>query len=318
MFIESFRITVDGVMPSFILGAIGFLLFKRKLLEADGLNSLSRLVIEVTLPFLIFYRLVTQFSFSRFPNWWMFPLLSLAITGLGLVCAGIFSGFIKEREKKIQFLSLASFQNSGYLPLVIVASLLSGEKLDLMLTYIFLFLLGFNFLLFSVGEFMLTAGRRNRFDWRSMLSAPVVATLASLLVVFIGAQRFIPQLVIVPLKMAGDCTMPLATFVVGANLAAIKLEKVDVPAMSLMVLVKLVLMPALGLVLVYSLKLGLVAGLLVVMQLAMPPATNLSLILRQYNKEDILVSQGIFIGHLASLVTIPVVLSLYFALSMLK
>ena len=315
---ESFRITFEGVMPSFILGAVGFLLFKRKLLQVEGLNSLSRLVIEVTLPLLIFYRLLTQFDFSRFPRWWLLPLVSAAITGLGFVCAGVFAGLIKGRQEKIQFLSLAAFQNSGYLPLVMVASLLSGEKLDLMLTYIFLFLLGFNFLLFSVGEFMLTSSGLKRFDWRSIFSAPVAATLVSLALVFIGCQRFIPHFVIVPARMAGDCTMPLATFVVGANLAAIKLEKIDVRAMSLMVLVKLVLMPAVGLWLAYSLKLGAVAGLLVVMQLAMPPATNLSLILRQHNKKDILVSQGIFIGHVASLVTIPVILSLYFMMNTVR
>jgi len=54
------------------------------------------------------------------------------------------------------------------------------------------------------------------------------------------------------------------------------------------------------------------------MQLAVPPATSLSVIVRHYKKEDLLISQGIFFGHIVSLVTLPLFLSLYFMISMLK
>ena len=71
-------------------------------------------------------------------------------------------------------------------------------------------------------------------------------------------------------------------------------------------------MPAIGLWLVYILKLPELFGLLIVLQLAMPPATNLSVIVSHYRKEDLLVSQGIFYGHVVSIVTIPLFLSFYF------
>jgi predicted permease len=59
-------------------------------------------------------------------------------------------------------------------------------------------------------------------------------------------------------------------------------------------------------------------GLLVLMQLAMPPATSLSVITRHYKKEDLLISQGVFFGHIASVITIAIFLSLYFTLSVVK
>jgi predicted permease len=52
--------------------------------------------------------------------------------------------------------------------------------------------------------------------------------------------------------------------------------------------------------------------------MAAPSATFLSVFVRQYKKEDVLVSQGVFFGHLISLVTIPVFLSLYFMRVVLK
>jgi predicted permease len=107
-------------------------------------------------------------------------------------------------------------------------------------------------------------------------------------------------------------------FMVGANLAEIRLTHIDIKEMFLVLLAKLIILPALGLILVLKLKLPQLVGLLIVMQLAMPPATLLSVLTRHYKKDDLLVSQGIFLAHLASIITIPLFLSLYFSLSVIK
>jgi len=318
MFLESFKITALGVVPSFLLGAIGYFLIKRNLLGAEGLNALSRLVIEVTLPVLIFCRLIRDFDFSLYSDWWIFPLISLAITSVGLLIGGFFTNFIKGGEQKLQFLSLVSFQNSGYLPLVLFASLLPAYKADVMFIYLFLFLLGFNLLFFSFGIYLLTFSKDKKFDWWSLLSAPVVATLIGLVLVFLGLNKFIPPVIMKPLELTGDCTLPLATFIVGGNIAAIHLAKIDKKAMMLLASAKLFILPALGLLLVFLLKLPELLGLLIMVELAMPPASNLSVLISSYKKQDHLISQGIFYGHVIGLITIPLFLGLYFMITMIK
>jgi len=57
---------------------------------------------------------------------------------------------------------------------------------------------------------------------------------------------------------------------------------------------------------------------LILMQLAMPSATSLSVIVRHYKKEDLLISQGVFFSHILSVITIPLFLSLYFTLTIIK
>jgi predicted permease len=59
-------------------------------------------------------------------------------------------------------------------------------------------------------------------------------------------------------------------------------------------------------------------GLLLLVQLAMPSATSLSVIVSHYKKEDLLISQGIFFSHLASIITIPAFLIIYFRYFMLQ
>jgi predicted permease len=312
MFMHYFQITGLSVLQIFILGAMGYFLIKRNILGDSALDGISRLVIEVTLPIMIFCQLIKEFSFSTYANWWFFPLLSIAITLLGLVLGFIFSFFIHGRQHKVQFLSLITFQNSGYLPLALVAALLPADKANVMFIYLFLFLLGFNLVMLSFGVYLLTFTQNKKFELGAIFNPPVVAALFSLVFIFLGLTKFVPDFIFRPLKAIGDCTLPLAMVVVGGNLAAIHLGHIDKKAMSLMILVKLIIMPLLGLFFIMKLSLPELIGLLIIIELAVPAATLLSVVTRHYKKEDLLISQGIFIGHLVSIVSIPLFLSLFF------
>ncbi|MFA5411164.1 MAG: AEC family transporter [Candidatus Omnitrophota bacterium] len=318
MFAESLRITGLAVTQILILGAIGYFLVRRNILGQEGLNSLSRLAIEVTLPVLVFCQLIQEFRFNLYPDWWLFPLLSILVTVIGLAIGGLFTFFINGTQHRLQFLSLVTFQNSGYLPLGLIATLLPKEKAAPMLVYLFLFLLGFNLVMWSAGVYLLTFSRAKKFELGSFFSPPVIAIIFSLLLVFFGLQRFFGESLLKPLKMVGDCTLPLAMLVVGGNLAQIRLKEVDKKAIFLMIIAKLAILPLLGLLLIRQFKFPEMLGLLLLIELAMPPATSLSLITSHYKKEDLLISQGVFYGHLFSIATIPLFLSLYFTLVMIK
>lgn len=312
MFFGTFGIISLAVAQIFLLGAIGYFLMKRNVLGETGLDILSRLVVEITLPLLIFCQLTRDFKFDLYPHWWVFPLLSILIIAMGIVIGSVFLGFIKGIHRKMQFLSLVGFQNSGYLPLALIAALLPKYQSGTMFIYLFLFLLGFNFLVWSFGVFLLSLHEKKKFEWGSMFNPPVVATLLSLFLVSLNLNRFLPDTIIRPLRMVGDCTLPLAMFVVGGSLALIRLKHIDVKSILLVALVKLIILPALGLLFIMRFKPPELLGLLIIMQLAVPPATSLSVIVRHYKKEDLIISQGIFFGHLLSLVTLPLFLTLYF------
>lgn len=318
MFLEHFRITLLAVAQIFVLGSIGYFLVKRNLLGEEGLSVLSRLVVEVTLPLLIFSQLVKDFSFNLYPHWWVFPLLSVIITLAGLALGYLFTGLIRGPEHKMQFLSLIAFQNSGYLPLGLISALNLGPKADTLFIYLFLFLLGFNLLVWSLGVYMLSFHKSRKFEMGSLFSPPVIATLVSLVIIFFNLNRFMPGTILKPLRLIGDCTLPLAMFVVGGSLASIRLRHIEKKATFLAALAKLIILPVLGLWLVIKLNLPELIGLLVIIELAVPSATSLSVITQHYKKEDLLISQGVFVSHMVSLVTLPIFLSLYFTLVMIQ
>ena len=132
MFLEHFKITGQATGQIFILGALGYFLVKKNMLSASGLEALSRLVIQVIFPAMIFTQLLKNFSFSLYPDWWIFPLTSFVITLSGSIVGFILLKLTKLKNNKLQFLSLVGFQNSGYLPsygLVSVKKHLWNEEL---------------------------------------------------------------------------------------------------------------------------------------------------------------------------------------------
>ena len=318
MFLEHFKITGQAMAQIFILAALGYILVKKSILSNAGLDALSRLVIQIIFPALIFTQLLQNFSFDLYPNWWIFPMASLLITAAGLIVGLLLLKVIKLKTHRLQFLSLVGFQNSGYLPLAMVASIFSGQEMNNIFIYIFLFLLGFDLVAWSLGIYLLTYDKEAKFKLQHIFSPPVITNLSTLALIALGLNKFVPAIVFKPIQMVGNCTLPLALIVVGGNIALVRLKNIDKKAVFFFLLGKLIILPALGMWLVLKLNLPQLFGFLIVMQLAMPSATSLSVIIRHYKKEDGLISQGVFFSHIISLITIPLFLGLYLSLVVLK
>ncbi|MDP2830996.1 MAG: AEC family transporter [Candidatus Omnitrophota bacterium] len=318
MFLEQFKITGLAMAQIFLLGGLGYLLVKKNILSHDGLDALSRLVIQIIFPALIFAQMLKNFSFNLYPDWWIFPLISLAITVTGLSVGWLLLKLSGIKTHKLQFLSLVAFQNSGYLPLAMAAAIFTGQQAKDIFIFIFLFLLGFDLVAWSLGIYLLTYEKQVKFKLQSVFSPPVIANLTTLALIALGLNKFIPDVLFKPLSMVGNCTLPLAMLVVGGNVALVQLKNIDRRTTFIFLLGKLVILPILGIVIVLKLALPHLLGFLIVMQLAMPSATSLSVIIRRFNKQDALISQGVFFSHIIGLLTIPLFLSLYLFLVMLK
>jgi len=293
------------------MGAVGFFLVRRRVVSEQGLNMIGGLVIGVFLPLLMFTQIVQGFRVDLFPLWWVLPLLSVVVSAAGLAAGYVVlrcdNGISHPRE----FLSLTTFQNSGYLPLPLVASLMPRQAADVMFIYIFLFLLGFNMTIFSLGNFLLSPSPQRRFDARKIFNAPVIATLVALLVAISGSARFLPKVFIEPAELLGRCAIPLSILVVGGSLALMKVEKSAVRPLTYALLIKLLFLPLLFLCAIVLLRPPRMMAFLLILQAAMPPAVLLTVVCRSQDCEDRLLSPAIFYGHLASIVTIPLMLTLY-------
>lgn len=308
-----FRFTAEAMFQIAILGFIGFILLRKNILNPEGLRGMSAFLIEAAFPALAFWQVVTRFNPGIFQGWWLLPLLSLGITALALSIGYVFGLSYREKRLRREFVCLVGFQNSGYLPLILFNWILPREEIGTMLVYLFLFLLGFNLVIWSWGAYFLSADKDVRFSFRSIFSPIVIAIILGLLFSALGISRFIPRLVLKPLELLGSCSFPLAIVVIGASLAQLYPQgKTEYKESIFRVMaLKLLLLPALGLLCIYYFRPPYLLGLLILMELAVPSATSLALITKMNSQPERIISRGIFLSHLGSLATLPFFLAFY-------
>ncbi len=375
-FLTSFKITTIGIFQIFFIALCGYVCVKLKVISKEGVDTIGKLVINLTLPFFIFVKIVKYFNFADFAFWWTIPLLSIGMLFLSFLLATLFLPVFKIKDNIPELKSLVTFQNSGYLPLALIQTLLVCKQQEIAFIYIFLFLLGFNFIIWSLGVRYLTKCKdiginpvrwRGRFNIlrlsngvniKTFLTAPFVAILFSLLIVYLRLNEFFPIQLLKPMEWIGDCTIPLGILVIGAIIGETKLTKKaininpvgDNPAPSekerdegclpdttptlvggygaggqpisnvvksiiYVILLKLIIIPSTILLILKLTTPPYLLGLIIIIQASMPSATSLAIISRRYSSNYELISSGIFITHILSLITIPLFIIFYHKLS---
>ena len=302
-----------ATLQIFLLGFCGYIFARRKIVSGENLKFLSHLVVSLLFPCFIFTKLINNFSFSYYQDWWLYPLLSIFITLIGFFVGVLFLRIDKGLEKfKKEFLSLVAFQNSGYLPLMLVALILPEGRREVVFVNIFLFLIGFDLVIWSVGAFYLAKEKKEKLEITSLFTPPIIADILALTLIAIGLNRFIPDFIMKPASMLGDCGLPLAIFVVGANLAFVDIRsKANYKHIINLSIAKLLFMPLAFLGLILLVKPPYEIAFLLLLQGTMPSATSLSVIMRRYDTQDNIISLGIFWTHILFLFTLPLLLTVF-------
>ncbi|MFC1753627.1 AEC family transporter [Thermoproteota archaeon] len=311
--LHSFQVTFGAMLQIFLLSFCGYALAKKKIISVENLRFLSHILMVLFFPCFLFSRLIENFSFAAFPRWWIFPILSFVVTAIGFIIGNLFiEADVRLGKFKREFVSLITFQNSGYLPIVLIALLLPPAKQGRIFAYLFLFLLGFNLMVWSLGVSYLGKGKGRDVELKTIFSPPVIAILVTLVLIAVGANRFIPSFIVRTTRMLGDCVLPLALIVVGGNLAQVNIG-IDTKKNQIINVVgaKLFFLPFLCLGLILLFRPPYEIAFLLLLESAVPSATSLSIIMRNYQKEDNIISLGIFWTHVVGLFSIPFFLILF-------
>ncbi len=307
----SFYGSVSATVQILIMAACGYGLFKSGIIDDHGLEIITRVLINFLLPVFMFHQLTAQFDFREFPGWWMFPLIGIGIILAGLALGRLVLVFAPGIASKREFLSLVVFQNSGYIPLMLVTTLFSGEVAGRLYVYIFLLLIGFNLMMWSLGVWLLSPGQEGAVDIKKLVNPPLAALAVTLAVIALGWHRFVPGVLVNPLELFSRCMLPTAMIVIGGGLARIQLTAVRIAPMACALIVKLVILPLLALGIVWLFKVQSLIGFLLVLETVVPSAVTLSVIAKYYRADEAFVNQGIFYTHIFSLITIPLFLMAY-------
>lgn len=206
---------------------------------------------------------------------------------------------------------MVTFQNAGFLPIIIVSALAPADAAGRLYVYIFLFVLIFPPLLYTVsGRIFSSAGAG--FDWKNLFNAASVTTVVALALALAGARPWMPEVVFRPLEMLGGTTIPLSMIVIGGIVMVNFSRNSRFPYGFVLkaALLSLVALPLIVYVLAGFLPISSEVRFLLLLEAMMPPAATLPLIARKYNADYELTGQALFGITMLSMITAPLLLAI--------
>jgi predicted permease len=280
------------ILPVFLVIALGFLYAKR---AKPDMTWVNRINLNVLAPALIFSALASK-EFDLAANRALILGAIGVVVGSGLL-AWPFAKLLHEDVRT--FVPPMMFNNCGNMGLPLAVLAFGQVGLSAMVA---LFTIS-NLIQFTVGVHIVN---RHAEFWPVFRNPMVIATFIGF--AFAIVQPPLPDWLTLSIKMTGDAMIPLMLISLGARMATLNWGGWNLGVIGALVCpltgiaMAALLSPVLGLDTVQE-------GLLILFG-SLPPAVLNFMVAEQYNQEPAKVASIVLIGNLASLVFIPLGLSL--------
>lgn len=322
-----FSVSFFSVLQIFLVCLAGTWLAHRGVLNARFRGSLSQLIVGLLLPCLLLSKLSVNASAANLLRWIAMPLSALAFVGLGFLVGAIVLLVAQPPRELRRVVSAATvFGNSGYIPYPLVVAIAATAPMfrddpnaaERGMAYVSLYLVCFSPCLWGMGFPFLAHRPLRSLRPRQLLSPPIVAAFAGIVIGLVPPLRalFVAEaaplgILIETADLLGQAVIPCALLLLGANLA----EAPRRPVIPLRVLTgvvwgRLILMPLFGGVYAVTLfKLGLTPDdpmflLVLMLESAVPPATNLIVMCQLHGKGVMAMSRILVVTYLVAVVTL--------------
>ena len=297
---------VGKILTFFILIGVGFTIKKVRLVDDSFTKGLSTFVLYVTLPALVIDSMQFQFSFEMLSS-----SLILFLSGGFLYTFLWIVGLVVVRLLKLEgkaravVLYASLLGNVAYMGYPVVEMLLGKEGLF----YTGVFNIWFNVLTWTAGVRIIAGGEFGKRK-KCLLNPGIISLLIGLFLFVFSIP--LPSFLDESLSMLGECTVPLAMVIAGITLAGAKMKSVlGDQRVIVYSLFKLLAVPLTVFFFMQLVELpGVVEKILIIMS-AMPAAANTSIFARIYDSDYDLASRLIASSTFFSLVSIPVIISLF-------
>ena len=293
---------------------VGVALRRWRMVTADGARQMTSLVLNVTLPPLIFVALSTEITpaeLSRAPL-----LVGMGIVGplIGYAFAaaiGRLPLFPPARRSTLQ--AAIGMLNTTFVGYPVCKGLLGSKGLF----YAVLYDAGFTLLMSTLSIWLLSWGshrgaRSLASSLRDLIYSPLMWSV--ILGVSWGALGWpMPEWFRVPLHTLGQATTPLALLAVGMLVQATEHGAAGPQhqtqqrwQLAVLTITRLIVVPALVWALVLLLKVERTAAAVIVLQTAMPTAVATTAMAEQYGGDSAFASAAVILSTFLSVLTLPV------------
>lgn len=327
VFLQALSASFQAMAVIFVVGLVGWVSARRQWLTPEGIQALTRLMIDVIVPSKLGISMIRAFDMKTLGESGILVFMALGWTFggmfLGFLACRLWRGDTWAQDKAI--ISLCAFQNGFYLPLPLAAALVPRDQFDLAAVYIGATVLVLSSLQWTIGVWLVRGESFNRkpANIRESLSQSVSPPMLSVLLG--AALAFVPgirpaalhlpgaspllRILLDSISFMGEAMAPLAAIMLGALIAGCQVgTTLRWRAVLIPFAIRMLLMPAIAF---WTLNWGFLRGtpplvaLVLLIEAASPPATNLSVAARRYEGEWPLVSVVLLVTYVLALVSLP-------------
>lgn len=214
--------TILGQMLMLLLMMIlGYLARRQNLLDEHVNASLSKVVLNVTLP----AQIITSFAMegAELTNgevgaaFGLSCLIYLFYTALAVIYVRLMR---LPRQDWGTYQYMIIFGNIGFMGFPVITAIFGAKAL----VYAVIMNIVFNLLVFSYGIKLITDGSETAgsFSWRKLINMPLISSALTLVLFFLHIK--LPTVVNTALFTMGDATTPMAMLILGCTIAEMPLR----------------------------------------------------------------------------------------------
>jgi predicted permease len=307
-----------------ILAFIGFIAGKTGYLPESSGVILSRLVVKVTAPILIFITLAgNRITGAQLSNGiWIY------IFGLVFMIFAFFIGHILSKNLKMGVATKSIFKmhfvfgNVVFLAFPLISSVFDAANVKLALTYAVFYNLANDTLLWTLGIYLVNKHKKSNWkdNLKHLINGNTIAFTLGIICILINLQdivehnssvRAVYDVVFGTLKPLGETTFTLSMLFIGLILSEVKIKSKDdllkrYPSVLLSVF-KLLIIPffAFFLLKMTGNFISPMAKGIIVIQLAMPCGTIVPALASQYDSDYRFATENVFFSTIICVFTLP-------------
>lgn len=303
------QVILMQMIQLFLVIALGYFLFKIKLLDVDLNKKLTTLLLSVTTPAMIVSSVLST-TVTQGLN----DILFVFAVGFAIYLIMPVLGFFVVKVLRIPlpqqglYIFMTVFSNIGFMGFPVMKAIFGNEAVF----FTAIFNMIFNLFVFTAGIMIMNygTGQKVKLDPRNLLSPGVIASLVALLIYFTGIK--LPDVLSSTVTMIGDITTPMAMLLIGSTLANIPLKEVfSELRIYPYTIIKQIIVPIIAYP-ILNMFIGdpLILGITLIM-ISMPVANSAVLFATEYEGDVSLAAKTVFMTTLLSVVTIPLIVALF-------
>ncbi|MFC2067712.1 AEC family transporter [Chloroflexota bacterium] len=310
---DIFLIILEAVLVLLGIGVIGFWITRRGIIPETAHGLILRLAIDIALPCLVFANILTNFSPKELPDWWQLPLWWFLFAAISFVLM-LVTKYVSNKDTRSEFAINLFYQNGLFFPLIVISGVFGTDAPYLPQLYIFIILHPIMFL--STYNFFFKS-RRGKLKWNRIYNPIIIAVILAVTLQLFGTRNYVPDFIYSILQTLGAMALPLIMIILGGSLYLDVKQKGKLYFVEIVkfIIIKNVVFPFafLGILILLDLyySISYSIALLFVLESAVPPVTATPILTERAGGNKPISTQFVFSSFIFSVVSIPVIFSVF-------